>query len=106
MDYIKVSNRQPDQPYTGIKTSSNNVVKAGVIALGIIFSSNQMPIIDSNITSTISRETYIDGTFSTKGVCNTVRYSYAERYKQIAKTSWFQVAYKNRSLGETAGLEA
>ena len=103
MDNFLTSNRLPDQSDTGIKTSSN-VLKASVVALGIILSSNQVPTIDSHITSTISQDTYIDGTFSTKGVHN-IRYSYAERYKQIAKTSWFQDAYKNRSLGEITGLE-
>ena len=99
------SNNSDNHLTTEIKTS-NNAVKAGVLALGIILSSNQMPVDSTFITSNTSFLTCIDGTISARGVYSNIsRYNYAERYKVIARSEWFRNAYKNKSLGEIVGID-
>ena len=106
MSNLQTANEMSNQPNTWIKPYSN-VLKVGVAALGVVLSSNQMPAIVPNITTdSTSVITSIDGILSTKGVYSNVRYSYAERYRQIAKSAWFKDAYQDKSLGEIKGIEA
>ena len=109
MDTLSVSryasNNYDNHLTTEIKTSSN-AVKAGILALGIILSSNQMPVNPVFVTSNTSLLTRIDGSISARGVYSNInRQNYAERYKAIARSEWFQNAYENKSLGEVVGID-
>jgi hypothetical protein len=106
MDTFSGFNNASDSVNTGIRTTSNKM-KAGIVALGIILSSNQMLVDTANVTSNTSMLTRIDGSFSTRGVySNIYRHNYADRYRAITKSEWFQSAYKNKSLGEIVGIDA
>jgi hypothetical protein len=90
---------------TEIKTPSN-MLKVSALALGVILSSNQMPTTSVNITANTSILTRIDGSLLTNGVYSNIsRYNYAERYRIITESEWFQKAYKNKSLGEIIGID-
>jgi hypothetical protein len=105
MDTFSVSNNLDNYINTEIKTPSN-IVKTGILALGIFLSSNQMPTTPFNITSNTLILTRIDGSLLTNGVySNIARHNYSERYRIIAKSEWFQKAYKNKSLGEIIGVD-
>jgi hypothetical protein len=105
MDTFSVPNNLGN--YTGTETKTpNNKIKAGVLAFGIILSSNQMPTTPINITANTLILTCIDGSLLTNGVYSNIsRHNYAERYKIITESEWFQKAYKNKSLGEIIGID-
>jgi hypothetical protein len=104
-DFIS-NNIQNQRTSTEIKSRSN-VLKVGVVALGLALSSNQMQTNSIQITSSTLLLSCIDGSFSTNGVySNRSRYNYAERYRIIAQSEWFKKAYKNKSIGEIIGIEA
>jgi hypothetical protein len=105
MDMFSVSNKLDCYTGTEIKIS-NNRVKVSVLALGIILSSNQIPTNPINITASISILTRIDGSLFANGVYSNIsRHNYAERYRIITESEWFQKAYKNKSLGEIIGID-
>jgi len=105
MDTSIISNNINNSINTEIKTTSNGV-KASMLALGVFLSSNQMLINSIHITSNTFLFSCVDGSFSTNGVYSNIsRHNYAERYRVIANSQWFQKAYKNKSLGEIVGID-
>jgi hypothetical protein len=103
MDTFSVSTNLDSYIGTEIKTSSN-MIKAS--ALGIILSSNQMPTTPFNITANTLILTCVDGSLLTNGVYSNIsRHNYAERYRIITDSEWFQKAYKDKSLGEIIGID-
>jgi hypothetical protein len=105
MDTSILSNNFDSQRIS-TETKPHNELKISMVALGLVLSNNQMPINSINVTSNIIMRSCIDGSFSTNGVySNIARYNYAERYRIIAQSAWFEKAYKNKSLGEIIGIE-
>jgi hypothetical protein len=106
MDTSSASHNLDNNTGTEIKTL-NNTIKASVLALGVILSSNQMSATPPvNRTENISILSRIDGLLFTNGAySNITRHNYAERYRIIAESDWFQKAYKNKSIGEIIGID-
>jgi hypothetical protein len=107
MDTVSVSVSANLESYisTEIKMPSN-IIKAGTLALGIILSSNQMPASPVNVTANTLISACIDGSLLKNGVYSNVRrHNYAERYKIITESEWFQKAYKDKSLGQIIGID-
>jgi len=105
MDTSVNSNNMDNSTNTEIRTTSN-VIKASMLAFGVFLSSNQMLTKPIYITSNTLLFSCVDGSFSTNGVYSNInKYNYAERYKSIAKSDWFQNAYKNKSLGEIVEID-
>ena len=107
------SNNVISNTNTEIK-ATGNVIKAGVAALGMILSSNQMPAYSGDMTNNIPLLRYsllpYNGSFPAHGTypgvySNISRRNYAERYSIIAESEWFNKAYKNKSLGEIVGID-